>query len=95
MSQVKAPETEAGIDPAIISQTPGLVSGAPVFPGTRVPVSILRDYLVGGKPFGDFVDNYLGVSREQAINVIELAFERIIGPREDEDPDGLGSSPAP
>ena len=72
-------------DPGIISQDPDIVSGAPVFAGTRMPVSILRDYLVGGKPLDTFLDNYPEISREQAVDIIELAFERTIGPRGERD----------
>jgi uncharacterized protein (DUF433 family) len=34
---------------AIISRSPEIMSGAPVF-ATRVPVQILLDYLAGGHP---------------------------------------------
>ena len=77
---------DMGVDPSIITQTPGVVSGAPVFAGTRMPVGILRNYLVEGAPLDEFLDHYPSITREQAIQVIELAFERTIGPRDHENP---------
>ena len=76
---------EMGVDPSIISQTPGVVSGAPVFPGTRVPVRMLLNHIVEGEPLDLFLDDY-AITREQAVNVLELAFERTIGPRDSENP---------
>ena len=74
---------ELGVDPSIISQKPDVVSGTPVFPRTRVSVSALLDYMVGGEPLDRFLYNYPEVTREQAVKVIELAFERIIGSRDE------------
>ena len=49
------------------------MSGAPCFYGTRVPIQNLFDYLEGGEPLDDFLDGFPGVTREQAIAVLELA----------------------
>jgi uncharacterized protein (DUF433 family) len=49
------------------------MSGAPCFFGTRVPVQNLFDYVEGGEPLDDFLDGFPGVTREQAIAVLELA----------------------
>ena len=76
---------ELGVDPSIVSQHPEVVSGAPVFPGTRVPVRMLQNHIAEGDPLEVFLDDY-SISREQAIRVLDLAFERIIGPRNDERP---------
>lgn len=75
-----------GVDSSIVSQKPDVVSGAPVFPGTRVPVRFLLDYLVTGRSLDDFLRNFPTVDQEKAANVLELAFERTIGPRDDDDP---------
>ena len=77
---------EMGIDPAIISQKADVVSGVPVFTGTRVPVRLLLDYLAGGEPLEVFLRNYPSVGKEEAKTVLELAFERTIGPRDHENP---------
>ena len=84
MSEVTV--AEMGIDPRVISQKPDVVSGAPVFPGTRVPVRSLLNFLVAGEPLEVFLRNFPSVSREQAEQVLELAFERTLGPRDDENP---------
>ena len=48
-----------------------ILSGTPVFNGTRVPVSILFDYLEDDQ-IEDFFENYPTVSKEQAAQVIRL-----------------------
>ena len=54
---------------AIISRSPDVMSGAPVFSGTRVPVKNLLDYLAGGHTLGEFLDDFPTVSREQVLSV--------------------------
>ena len=76
---------ELGVDPSIVSQEHDVVSGAPVFPGTRVPVRLLQHHLCEGESLDEVLEQY-PITREQAINVLNLAFERIIGPRDDEHP---------
>lgn len=56
----------------IVSVVPDLVSGVPVFKGTRVPVRALLDHLEGSD-LETFLDDFPSVSREQAIRFIELA----------------------
>ncbi len=46
------------------------MSGAPVFTGTRVPVSALLENLEAGVSLDDFLDNFPTVTREQAISVL-------------------------
>ena len=50
-----------------------IMGGTPVFNGTRVPVQTLFDYLEGGDTLEEFIDDYPSVSREQAVEVIEMA----------------------
>jgi uncharacterized protein (DUF433 family) len=57
----------------IIWINPDRMSGAPCFTGTRVPIKNLFDYLEGGESLDEFLDGFPGVSREQAVAVIELA----------------------
>lgn len=59
-------------DPLILVSSDYL-SGAPVFNGTRVPIQALFDYIEGGDPLGEFLDDFPDVSREHAIAVLELA----------------------
>jgi uncharacterized protein (DUF433 family) len=48
-----------------------IMSGAPVFDGTRVPVAVLVDNLEAGVSLDEFLDNFPTVTREQAIQVLE------------------------
>ena len=57
----------------IIHSDPDILSGTPVFIGTRVPVRILLDYLEGGESLEEFLENYPSVSRQQAVAFIEEA----------------------
>jgi len=57
----------------IVHSDPEIMGGTPVFVGTRVPVRILLDYLEGGDPLEEFLENYPSVSREQAVAFIEEA----------------------
>ena len=57
----------------IIHSDPEIHSGDPVFVGTRVPVRTLLDYIEGGDSLDEFLDNYPGVSREQAVAFLEEA----------------------
>ena len=60
----------------LITVSPEYLSGAPVFTGTRVPVQALFDYIEGGDPLDEFLDDFPDVSREHAIAVLELARAR-------------------
>jgi uncharacterized protein (DUF433 family) len=56
---------------------PEIMSGAPVFRGTRVPVRILFDHLETGDSIEAFLDGNPAVSREQVIVFLELVFARV------------------
>ena len=57
-----------------IAVDPEIMSGAPVFAGTRVPVSALLENLEAGVSLDEFLQNFPTVTREQAVRV--LAFFR-------------------
>jgi uncharacterized protein (DUF433 family) len=48
-----------------------ILSGTPVFEGTRVPVSALLDNLEAGASLNEFIENFPTVKREQAVQVLE------------------------
>lgn len=48
-----------------------ILSGTPVFRGTRVPVSTLLDNLETGVSLNEFLENFPTVKREQAVQVLE------------------------
>jgi len=58
---------------SVIVRDPDTLSGQPVFRGTRVPFQALLDYLEGGDTLDEFLEQYPGVSREQAIAALEEA----------------------
>ena len=58
---------------SVIMQDPEILSGEPVFRGTRVPFQNLLDYLEGGETLDEFLKQFLGVTREQAIAALEEA----------------------
>ena len=57
-----------------------ILSGTPVFNGTRVPVSILFDYLEDNQ-LEEFLENYPTVSREQVSEVIKIASKLVNNPQ--------------
>ena len=57
----------------VIMQDPVILSGQPVFRGTRVPFQALLDYLEGGDTLDEFLEQYPGVTRKQAIAALEEA----------------------
>ena len=56
-----------------VSIDPEVMSGAPVFAGTRVPVQNLFDYIEGGEDLSEFLDDFPSVSKEAALAVLEMA----------------------
>ena len=60
-----------------VSRNPEIMSGAPCFKGTRVPVQNLFDYLEGTSSLSDFLEDFPSVSREVAIAVLEAAKLRL------------------
>jgi len=48
-----------------------ILSGTPVFVGTRVPVSALLDNLEVGVSLDEFLENFPTVKREQAVQVLK------------------------
>jgi len=62
----------------VISCSPDVMGGTPVFAGTRVPVQTLLDYLEGGESIDDFLAGFPSVSREQVISFLEQAKDRLV-----------------
>ncbi|GIK67633.1 MAG: hypothetical protein BroJett018_54270 [Chloroflexota bacterium] len=63
------------MQPPLITKSPEILGGIPVFYGTRVPVQNLIDYLAGGDSLDEFLDDFPTVSREQAVRFLEQAGE--------------------
>ncbi len=58
---------------SVIVKDPEILSGMPVFRGTRVPVKNLIDYLSTGETIDTFLDDFPTVTREQVIRFLEEA----------------------
>jgi uncharacterized protein (DUF433 family) len=56
-----------------------VMSGTPVFRGTRVPIKTLFDYLEGGDTLNDFLRDFPTVSRQQALRVLRDAETAVAG----------------
>ncbi len=57
----------------VISCDTDVVSGTPVFRGTRVPATVLFDYLLHNKSLDDFYDEFPTVTREHVLAVLRSA----------------------
>ena len=56
-----------------INIDPETMGGTPVFTGTRVPIQTLFDYIEGGEDLAEFLDDYPTVTKDAAIQVLEMA----------------------
>ena len=57
-----------------------IMSGAPVFRGTRVPVQSLFEYLEDNLSLDEFLDCFPTVRREDAIAVLEHSKSKLLVP---------------
>ena len=64
---------------SVIKIDPEIMSGAPCFAGTRVPIQNLIDYLEGGDSIEDFLEGFPSVTRDQIISFLEEAKESDCG----------------
>ena len=63
---------------SVITCDDEILSGTPVFKSTRVPIKNLIDYLEAGDNLDEFLDDFPSVSRDQAIQTLELAKEMLV-----------------
>jgi uncharacterized protein (DUF433 family) len=62
----------------IVHSDPEIMSGIPVFVGTRVPVRTLFDCLAVGEPLSEFLENFPSVKRSQALAALEFSRDALI-----------------
>jgi uncharacterized protein (DUF433 family) len=62
----------------IVHSDPEIMSGTPVFVGTRVPVQSLFDYLEGGETLDEFLRQFPSVKRNQAVAALDLAGQALL-----------------
>ena len=61
----------------LITTNPEILSGTPVFTGTRVPVKNLTDCLEAGDSIDEFLEDFPSVSRTQIVEFLEEARARL------------------
>lgn len=61
----------------VVHSNPEIVSGAPVFTGTRVPVQALLDCLEEGDDIDSFLAGYPSVTREHVVGFLEEAAQAL------------------
>lgn len=64
----------------IITISPDIQSGEPVFTGTRVPVKNLLDYLKSGDTIEEFLHDFPSVQKGQAVGLLTF-FEEMFNLR--------------
>jgi uncharacterized protein (DUF433 family) len=60
----------------VVSCDPEVMGGTPVFPGTRVPLQTLLDYIEAGETIDDFLEGFPSVTRSQIIAFLEAGEPR-------------------
>jgi len=66
------------MEQSIVISDPEILSGTPVFRGTRVPVKNLFDYLETGETIEAFLHSFPTVSREQVTRALEVSEQLLI-----------------
>jgi uncharacterized protein (DUF433 family) len=62
----------------VVHSDPDILSGTPVFVGTRVPVQSLFDYLEAGDTLDEFLRQFPSVTRNQAVAALEFARDQLL-----------------
>ena len=62
----------------VVHSDPDILGGVAVFVGTRVPVRALIDYLGGGQPLSEFLEDFPTVTRNQAVAALQLAAQALV-----------------
>ena len=55
----------------VVHIDPEIMGGTPVFKGTRVPIETLFDYIEGGEPLNEFLEDFPTVTQDQVIKFLE------------------------
>ena len=59
------------MDKTVVSRSPDVMGGTPVFAGTRVPIQTYLAYMEGGETIDDFLEGFPSVTREQVVALEE------------------------
>jgi uncharacterized protein (DUF433 family) len=62
----------------IISVSPEIMGGAPVFAGTRVPVQTFVEYIKAGESLESFLEGFPTVKKEQLLAFLDEARDLVL-----------------
>lgn len=62
----------------VVSRNEHILGGDPVFPGTRVLVRTMFEYLEAGDSLDSFLQEFPNLRREQAVAALEEAKQRLL-----------------
>ncbi|HSK70222.1 MAG TPA: DUF433 domain-containing protein [Pyrinomonadaceae bacterium] len=65
----------------IVTIDKDIQSGTPVFKGTRVPIQTLFWHIENGITIEEFLDDFPSVTREQAVQLLELSGKMVSMPK--------------
>lgn len=63
---------------SVVTISSTIMHGTPCFTGSRVPVQTLLDYIEEGDTLDSFLKDFSTVTRDQAIQFLELAKQQLI-----------------
>jgi uncharacterized protein (DUF433 family) len=63
------------VENQLIVRDPEILSGIPVFKGTRVPAKNLVDYLEAGDSLEEFLDDFPTVQKEKVVEFLNLSIK--------------------
>jgi len=63
---------------SVVSCSPDVMGGTPIFIGTRVPVQTLLDYLEAGDWIDEFLVGFPSVTRRQVVEFLQTAKDRLV-----------------
>lgn len=64
---------EEAVEGLPITVNPAIMSGTPVFEGTRVPIEALLENLAAGVSLDEFLENFPTVTRDQALAILNFS----------------------
>ena len=64
---------EEAVESLPISVNPAIMSGTPVFEGTRVPIEALLENLAAGVSLDEFLENFPTETRDQALAILNFS----------------------
>lgn len=62
----------------LITASPDILGGTPVFAGTRVPVQTFIEHIKAGDTVDTFLEGFPSVSREQVLALLDQARDLIL-----------------